>query len=572
MNDELELIKNTAEGYATGDPSDILSWLSGTIAQFQDGRRKVQAILAGAIDLYDSGQIAECLRHILAESRSLVARIYAGSTPVAENGQPLDLNSIAFPIAIALYTELLLEREQILLGLAIQLERDFGSTIANTLARRRLEWKESPGALKLAWTVHYDGSVSVPALRKGVEDTLSTFFAMSHKVKALELGRYSFTIEAGILTILLHRKSVRSIPLGDLAMDSSPYREAMLRNVAKCKGVSIPWAVDSAAELIPLTYSAECGSRLLIAQSGSGKTVLISSIVPQVCLAGYSPRDIQFIFVDGATKTDLKPLANTPYSYWRGKSFRAKPDSADELMRMMTALRDEMDRRHESINNVDGVSNWVEYNESSLDRFPALVLFFDELPATRDEMALTAKSDSPYAESCAKCLDQIDALLERIGRIGRSAGVFFFLISQEANLNKIGSARTHAKHIYGCLPSASAKSFCREASKLEPYSFYLEQEEKIIYSFNATTLFNPRTWGEFVQHMELCVGPDGIPFGDMNRRSWNDRLNVLPFPTRAECPFTEIATPQSYEPLPDLEGYAESDAEDEFDDPWETPA
>ena len=572
MNNELELIRSAAEGYAIGDPSDILSWFSGTIAQFQDGRRKVQTILAGAIDLYDSGQIEECLRHVLAESRSLVTRIYAGSTPVAENGQPLDTNNIAFHIAIALYTELLLEREQVLLGLAIQLERDFGPTIANTLARRRLEWKESPGALKLAWTVHYDNSIAVPAFKKGVEETLNTFFAMSHKVNDLGLGRYSFTLEAGVLTILLHRKSVRSIPLRDLAMDSSPYREAMLANVAKCKGVSIPWAVDSAAELIPLTYSAECGSRLLIAQSGSGKTVLISSIVPQVCLAGYSPRDIQFIFVDGATKTDLKPLASTPYSYWRGKSFRAKPDSADELMRMMSALRDEMDRRQELINAVDGVSNWVEYNQSSFDRIPALVLFFDELPATRDELALVAKSDSPDAESCAKCLEQIDALLERIGRIGRSAGVFFFLISQEANLNKIGDARTHAKLIYGCLPSASAKSFSREASKLEPYSFYLEQEGKIIYSFNATTLFDPQTWKQFVQHMESCVGPEGIPFGEMNQRFWNDRLNVLPFPSRAECPFTEIATPQPYEPLPDLDGYVEGDAEDEFDDPWETPA
>ena len=43
-------------------------------------------------------------------------------------------------------------------------------------------------------------------------------------------------------------------------------------------------------------------------------------------------------------------------------------------------------------------------------------------------------------------------------------------------------------------------------------------------------------------------------------------------PSRAECPFAEIAAPQPWEPLPVFEEYVEGGTEDELDDPWDTPA
>lgn len=419
-----------------------------------------------------------------------------------------------------------------LLSLAIEIERRLPPQILQCLFRKRENWSLSPGAFRLEWGVR-SASGDILALEKIAGETVTHFKSFSEVAGHLDISDHDVSLWAGGLSIVLHRSKVQSLPLTALVADGNSYRQEMeVLKEQSVGGIALPWGVSTRAKLHSIRFDRTGYCYAFFCSSGGGKSGLLRNLIPGAFLAGYTPSEIQFFIVDGGSKTDMAPLAQTPYSFYKNKSFRGNVEGATELQRAFNDLNGEISRRQKLINDFPGVTNWVEFNESGgSERIPALVLLFDEFKETR--RILTENKDV-----CKSVLAEIDATLNRIGSEGRSAGVFFVIASQVANKEDIGACRDLGRHIFGTLPQNAAKSFDRVAGRLKPYSFYDQKDATIFYSFDSSSLYQ-KSWESFVQAMNN--GSDGTQlYSQMVTRTW-DALPSAP-PSDFDK-FQQISTP-----------------------------
>lgn len=417
-----------------------------------------------------------------------------------------------------------------ILSLAIEIERRLPPQTLQCLVRKREGWSLSPGAFRLEWGVRSVGG-DVPDLEKTTGKTLEQFKSFSEVAGHLDISDHDVSLRAGILSIVLYRSEVQSLPLTSLVAEGNTYRREMevLKGQSK-GGVALPWGVSTRAKLHSIRFDQGGYCYAFFASSGSGKTVLLRNLIPGAFLANYSPNEIQFLIVDGGSKMDMAPLAKTPYSFYKDKSFRGNVEGAMELERAFNDLNGEITRRQNLVNSL-GVTNWVEYNRSGpTEKIPALVVLFDELKETR-RIFLENK------ETCASTLKKVDSTLNRIGSEGRSAGVFYVIASQIANKDEVGDCRDLGRHIFGTFSRNAAKSFSQVANRLKPFSFYDEMDDTIFYSFDNSSLYQ-ENWSAFVQAMNN--GSDGTQFySQMVTRTW-DALPSAP-PSNFES-FRQIGT------------------------------
>lgn len=151
---------------------------------------------------------------------------------------------------------------------------------------------------------------------------------------------------------------------------------------------------------------------LVAGTTGSGKSVFMNSLLTALLMA-HSPADLRMVMVD-VKRVELAPYAPLPHLL---RPIVTEPDDAVEALRFVVA---EMDRRF-SLFEDEGVKKIEEYNAlASVSPLARWVLVVDELG---DLMSAAPKA--------------VEAMLVRIGRLARAAGIHMVLATQRPTVKTV---------------------------------------------------------------------------------------------------------------------------------------
>lgn len=146
---------------------------------------------------------------------------------------------------------------------------------------------------------------------------------------------------------------------------------------------------------------------LIAGQTGSGKSVLLSSILVSI-MSIYSPEEVEMVLVD-PKRVELTAFKNSPFT----RLIATEVDKAIELLRSLLAT---MEERYKLFEN-EGVKNINEYNakhpEGKLKRI--LMVF--------DEYASMMQADKEYVKI-------IESTIVRLSQEARAAGVHLIICTQ----------------------------------------------------------------------------------------------------------------------------------------------
>ena len=452
--------------------------------------------------------------------------------PILErHGVKVSEFGLAVAATILNYALLPLLRPEI--SCAIEIEEVFlKEGLLKGLERVNEECIDSPGAIQLSWTIIDTAIVErgdVVKFQEKIEKILKGFHSLSPEARFIGLnGSEVSEIHGGEMVVLLHRREVKSARLLEVVTKDGYFRsEVSGIRTNRPDGVFLPWGVGTGMKLEFLCLDSNMGgSSLIMAASGSGKSVLVQSVAIVAYAAGYGPRDLQIIAIDGGNKTTLRQLQNLPYSYYKGKSFRAsdQPSDLEEVIALMDQIDLELKTRQKKVDSVNA-GDWVNYNRNAApgDRIPALLVIFDEFSTTRNSLSSRGKDDDDpiYKDS----LSRIDRTLSSVCNQGRSAGVFFMGICPQPDKQGIGNLASAVSNlIYGHFPPNTVKNFKipSEIALIPPRTFLSTQEgkNKIFYSFNPGNVFSQDKWEKMLAMIGQTMDETGTLYDRIVTRAW----------------------------------------------------
>lgn len=162
----------------------------------------------------------------------------------------------------------------------------------------------------------------------------------------------------------------------------------------------------------PLRLSLAAGHMVIVGAPGSGKTMLLRTLVLSLALT-HSPQDAWCYLVDAGGQ-GLSPLIALPH-VGALIQMRERERIRRLLLMLETTIRERQDRFREA-----GVGDLAAYHLERQQRLPALVVVIDKIALLREEF------DDGYGNS-----DIIDQIV-RLVRIGRSYGIHFVITADRA--------------------------------------------------------------------------------------------------------------------------------------------
>jgi len=176
------------------------------------------------------------------------------------------------------------------------------------------------------------------------------------------------------------------------------------------KKIAIPIGMIDNSKIQYLNLGTGIGQHAMICGvTGSGKTTLIHVILCSMALI-YSPKEINIYLVDfkGTELSDYKKISHC--------QIVAPSCSREYSLSIINLVVYEINKRAELLKG-SNCSNFEQYNSTSIDKLPRIILIIDEF------MALLSQED--------EVSDQALSLFGEIVRKGRAFGVHIILSSQE---------------------------------------------------------------------------------------------------------------------------------------------
>jgi S-DNA-T family DNA segregation ATPase FtsK/SpoIIIE len=162
--------------------------------------------------------------------------------------------------------------------------------------------------------------------------------------------------------------------------------------------------------------------------SGFGKSVLLRQLGVACVL---DPRVRAYVF-DGKISGDLAPLRKVAHAYYEG----AEPEDVAEQLAALRGLESEMRRRSKFLRDLPEEERSPKVTTTLASKYAGLspiVVLFDEVQEYTEYGVKGVKADM-------KIRDEFVAILTRLARLGRSAGIICVFVSQKPDATVLPSA------------------------------------------------------------------------------------------------------------------------------------
>lgn len=184
-------------------------------------------------------------------------------------------------------------------------------------------------------------------------------------------------------------------------------RDIMETDEFKNSGYEIPIAAGMDVLGKPFVFDLVDAPHLLVAgTTGSGKSVFLNDIILSI-LYTKTPREVQLLMID-PKMVELGAYNGIPHLYM------PIINDSEHALSAMEIVDKEMTRRYELFSSL-GVKNLDDYNKQVTDeaKLPRIVIVIDE-----------------YMEMMYSAPDRLEALVARISRLARAAGVHLVMATQ----------------------------------------------------------------------------------------------------------------------------------------------
>lgn len=179
----------------------------------------------------------------------------------------------------------------------------------------------------------------------------------------------------------------------------------------------VPYGVDEQGEIVYFDYSGKAGG-VVSGVPGSGKSAAITSMLASMA----SLPEVQMLIIDGKAGTDFEFMESRA-EWHHTDDFAA---TIEALERVTAVMRE----RVATLKSVTGSSN-LWHTGPDAERFPLLLVVVDECQTFFDSRGMS-KEKKAQAES-------ITALVQTLIKVGRSAGIFTWCLTQKSTTDSLPS-------------------------------------------------------------------------------------------------------------------------------------